>query len=248
MRKNLGFSLIELMVAMALGIVLLLGVVNVFSSVRETSRLGENMSRLQENGRFGLDYMVKEIQQAGYLGPPGNELVLNAITPTGANTLDGGGVNADGLEINFAAERNCFDVLQPGFALKTVHFSWSNDVDPTAAVIPGLVLTCTYNGVAEINNQPLVDDIETLQFIYGVDADGDGAPNQYFNANNVPNWPLVVNVVVGIIATSPDNNLVLQETTLPSTTLLDVQIPPSVTGKIQKPFFSTVALRNRINL
>ena len=55
---QLGFSLVELMIAMVLGLLLLAGVVNVQISSKETFQTSDDLSRVQENGRFALDILA----------------------------------------------------------------------------------------------------------------------------------------------------------------------------------------------
>lgn len=63
-----GFSLVELMVAMALSLILLAGVLAIFASSRTTYETTDRLSRIQESGRFALDSTVRDLRSAGYLG------------------------------------------------------------------------------------------------------------------------------------------------------------------------------------
>lgn len=63
-----GVSLIELMIAMAIGLVLLLGLVQVFGASRTAYQLSEGLARVQENGRFAVDYLQRDIRMAGHMG------------------------------------------------------------------------------------------------------------------------------------------------------------------------------------
>lgn len=63
-----GVSLIELMVALAIGILLLLGVIEVFSASRVAYQLSTGLARTQENGRFALDILQRDIRMAGHNG------------------------------------------------------------------------------------------------------------------------------------------------------------------------------------
>jgi type IV pilus assembly protein PilW len=63
-----GFSLIELMVAMALSLILLAGVLAIFASSRTTYETTDRLSRIQESGRFALDTIVRDLRSAGYMG------------------------------------------------------------------------------------------------------------------------------------------------------------------------------------
>ena len=74
--KQPGFSLIELMVAMALGTFLLAGVIQIFISNKQSYRLQEGQSRVQENARYVLELVGRGVREAGYTGCRG----LNKIS------------------------------------------------------------------------------------------------------------------------------------------------------------------------
>ena len=67
--KQQGLSLVELMVALTLGMVLMAGFLQIFMSVRSTYATNEASSRLQENGRFALDFLAQHARLAGYRDP-----------------------------------------------------------------------------------------------------------------------------------------------------------------------------------
>ncbi|GAB3507881.1 PilW family protein [Pseudoxanthomonas daejeonensis] len=67
-KKISGLSLIELMIALLIGSILLIGVVQIFSASRTAYQLSEGMSRVQENGRFALDYLQRDLRMAGHFG------------------------------------------------------------------------------------------------------------------------------------------------------------------------------------
>ena len=63
-----GISLVELLVAMAVGLVLLAGVYQIFVGNTTSYSLNEDMSRLQENGRFAIQLLNRAAREAGFLG------------------------------------------------------------------------------------------------------------------------------------------------------------------------------------
>ena len=63
-----GVSLVELMVAMVIGLVLTAGVIQLFIGNKKTYRFEDAMARVQESARFALDAMASEIRMAGNLG------------------------------------------------------------------------------------------------------------------------------------------------------------------------------------
>ena len=67
-RSSAGLSLVELMVALAIGSVLIVGAVYMYSQSRSTYRINENIARLQEQGRYVLAMIEPDIELAGYYG------------------------------------------------------------------------------------------------------------------------------------------------------------------------------------
>lgn len=63
-----GLSLVELMVAMLVGLILTAGAIQIFISSRQTYRMQENLSRMQENARFAMEYLRRDIRMADYWG------------------------------------------------------------------------------------------------------------------------------------------------------------------------------------
>lgn len=68
LRYARGFTLIELMVALLIGTILMLGLVQVFAASRAAYQLSEGLGRVQENGRFALDFLQRDIRMAGHFG------------------------------------------------------------------------------------------------------------------------------------------------------------------------------------
>lgn len=67
-RGESGFSLVEIMVAIAISLLLLAGVVAIFMSSRASYETTNKFSRIQENGRFAIDQILRDIRTAGYVG------------------------------------------------------------------------------------------------------------------------------------------------------------------------------------
>jgi type IV pilus assembly protein PilW len=61
-------TLIELMVALAIGAFLMIGAITVFMQSRTTFRITESLSRLQENARFAIDAIEPDIRMAHFWG------------------------------------------------------------------------------------------------------------------------------------------------------------------------------------
>lgn len=67
-RSEAGIGIVELLVATAVSLVLLGGMYVVFASSTTTHAYTERLSRLQENGRFAMYTLRREVRGTGYLG------------------------------------------------------------------------------------------------------------------------------------------------------------------------------------
>lgn len=82
-RRQLGLTLVELMVALVLGLVVIGAVTNLFLTNRQTYRATENLARMQENLRFAFELMARDVREAGATAC-GSTTVANVLkgTPT----------------------------------------------------------------------------------------------------------------------------------------------------------------------
>jgi prepilin-type N-terminal cleavage/methylation domain-containing protein len=65
-KDNRGFTLVELLIAMALGLVVLGAVLKVFVSQNRTNAAQQEVAYAQQNVRAAMDLMAREIRSAGY--------------------------------------------------------------------------------------------------------------------------------------------------------------------------------------
>lgn len=63
-----GFSLIEVMVSLVIGLVSLLLVVNIYTGTRESHVQNDRMGEVLENGRYAMDKIATDLQTAGFFG------------------------------------------------------------------------------------------------------------------------------------------------------------------------------------
>ena len=66
--RQRGVTLVELMISLLLGLLLTVGIVQVFIGNRVTYAFNDGLSRIQENARFSLDHIAYHTRMAGYKG------------------------------------------------------------------------------------------------------------------------------------------------------------------------------------
>jgi prepilin-type N-terminal cleavage/methylation domain-containing protein len=128
LNKNRGFSLIELLLAMTIAAIALLGVSNLYVNAQQASRLQGMQSRLSEDGRFAVAMLQRVIGQAGYRAP-GSAAINNHIT----------NATATGMTVAFTADNEqigCTGAVATAGATSLILSYASN------------ALTCTQGGVA----------------------------------------------------------------------------------------------------
>ena len=67
-RRQAGLSMVELLVAMAIQFILLAAMVYVYTNSKVMFTVNEQLSRMQENGRYATDALLYDIRMAGYAG------------------------------------------------------------------------------------------------------------------------------------------------------------------------------------
>lgn len=95
--SQLGMTLVEIMIALALSAFLILGLVQVFVAGKAAYMSSEGLSRVQESARFATDYLQRDIRMAGHMGcvsdvarfldPTSRSLVFNHLLVLGTPPL-----------------------------------------------------------------------------------------------------------------------------------------------------------------
>ena len=85
MNRQQGLSLVELLVATAVGLVLMTGVMQVFLSSKQVYSSQDSLSRSQETGRLANEFLTRNIRMAGYVGCVSGNIgeVTNTLNSSG---------------------------------------------------------------------------------------------------------------------------------------------------------------------
>lgn len=263
-RTQMGLSLVELMVAMALGLLLMTGVVQVFLSSRQTYAVNEAMGRMQENGRFALEFMARSARLAGYVEPVYAEarpvaLVRPSCTglpgsiPTELCTTTGAGNASDSVGFVFqppiqdGARRDCLgNSITENNILLINHYS----ILPATASTPA-ALGCraykfnqtTGSWTSGPQAQELISGIDSLQVLYGVNTSGDArSANQYVSADRVTNWNNVRAVRISVLANSIEP--ITPAPAARNFVLLDASPVSFTDNRARQIFSTTIQLKN----
>jgi len=183
-----GLTLMELMISLTLGLIIATAMIALFVNSKQSFRISENMSRLQENARFAVSFLSRDLRMTDYRECITNDRLADAIS--GGN--DSGLNNSDIVTIQWQTN-DC----GAASAVQTTVYS----IQEGASGNPSLFRSI--DGAS----QELVEGIEDLQILYGEDVDGDNVPNYFVDADTVTDMEQAVAVQLTLTARTLEENI-----------------------------------------
>ena len=242
--RRAGFTLVELLVAIVIGMALTVVVAQLFIHSRTTYTTTDDVSRMQENMRFAFQLLTRTVQLAGFHTAPNVD--ADTVFSPGAPAIegaDGGGNAPDQLTIRYQ-----------GFG-PTLGTSDGSVTDCNGnAVAAGVVAVNVYtigvgaNGANALfcNGIEAVPDVASMQILYGEDTDGDRVANNFLNRTAVGNMDNVRSVRFALLFQTRTPYSGVTEDTTTTYTLHDAVLGPFDDTLIRRPMVMTVAMRNRL--
>jgi len=177
-----GFTLIEIMIAMVIGLVVIGGASAMFYSIHRNYMLQLAISQVEDEGHFAVQYMGDLIRMTGYRH-------MMAPDPQGLE------INGDTLILRFDSTFGCDGQKLAQYAAYEYQFSLGDDQSLqrtcSSAGTNGIGMqgqgTTTTEPIAGSSDSRYGSQIEDLQFRVGIDRDGDGSVDRYDQPTAV-NW------------------------------------------------------------
>ncbi|SFR86452.1 type IV pilus assembly protein PilW [Marinobacter daqiaonensis] len=192
-----GLSLIEIMVALTLGLILTLGLTQIFVANSQSFRLAEASSRVQESGRIGTSVLSREIRNADYWGCLRDLSELTSILNDsaafdveallrGIDAEDGVGPgNSDRLYLGgVAGNAEASIVFQPALPAATMQ------VDDPSTIFQDdilIVTNCLSGDIFQVTNDPANNNSVQVNHNTGNAAPGNATQALSMDYNEDPN-------------------------------------------------------------
>lgn len=212
-----GASLLEMMIACAVGAVLLLGLIQIYVATYKTFKLQQAILEVQENARFASHFLTQNIRMAGYVGceqtPPVDKdtaiIGYGAVLPAG---LQGKVLkNTDSVVITQCKLRN--GKMTVG---KFAYFIGST----TRKNASGNTIHALFTAPLGEDKEELVANVDDMRIRYGLASPDGHDIAQYVAANAVTDWTQVRSVAISLLLSSSSPVLTKAEsTTFAGTTL-----------------------------
>jgi len=240
--KQFGLSLIELLVAMIVGLFITIGISSVYVGNKRTNMTTDELSLLQANGRAVLEQLTQVIQHTGYKSTRSSlNKNMFILGPVATSKCGGGADSVKDTSLfsvieNDTARGDTIGVVYLGDNLLTTDCTGSVIVN--AAGMP--VLTCA--GSLLDTEDEIAEGVENLQVSYGEDADGDGVADRFVNSDEVTNWGNIVSINVAVLVRSL--RPVAVSASNRSYQLLDDVVISTNDKYLRAVFTTTIRLRN----
>jgi type IV pilus assembly protein PilW len=139
-KEALGFSLVELLIALAVGLIVLAAIYGVFTLQNKKLKIQEQIAEMQQNARVAMDMMTREIRMAGY----------DPIGSAGA-----GIISAPANSVNFTMDLNADGDTTDSNENITYSLYTADGIQKLGR-----------KSTATATNQPVAEHIQTLTFNY----------------------------------------------------------------------------------
>lgn len=219
--RQQGFTLIELMIAMVLGLIVITALFNVFAGTKRSTTFSDGLRTMQENGRYGIATLQAGLRLAGYSPGSSSEVPLDISAGSESS-----------LVVRMIAKYDCNGIATAavgGLAVNTYTFSDANSQ-----------ITCRGNSATPVE-MPLIDGVDGFRILYGMADDEDEPASRYVSYDASLDPSLVKSVRVAILVNSlqPIRSRRVEETHI----LFDQEIDKD-DQFARNVFSTTILLRN----
>ena len=250
-RHARGFTLLELMIAMTIGLLLTVVVAQVFLGSKRAHATTDDVSRMQENMRFAHDVLSRMVRMASYVSAPAKFPIPTDGYPGifgGANLALEGKDGANGEPDEFTVRYNgtpdlattdCLGKVIAPDEIAVNRFFILKDTATRASS-----LACSTGGDPQI----LVPDVDNMQVLYGEETTGDFTTDRYVSRSANPSFDRVIGMRIALLFRTANVNVRSVPDTTTKHKLLDVEVPAFAgdeATRIRRVMTLTLAMRNR---
>ena len=132
-RRQQGITLVELMVALAIGSFLMIGAIQIYSQSRQAFVVNESIARVQETAQFAMDTIEADLRMASNWGRNSRGLAVEGRSLVGD-------LNPAGLTVPIGADRVWLSIVSSmcWVIFRSNRVSTSSDT-PSPTISPALL-------------------------------------------------------------------------------------------------------------
>ncbi len=198
-RDQRGFTLLEMMVAVTIGMVVILGVTVTFVNMKASWGTQDKMAQLQDNERLAMAFLTSSVEEAGYYPDPTSAAPFTGYTDAtyGSSTYAGQVIMGTAVSGSTSATLTTRYGTVDGDGILTCQ--GSTNTSGSAAIIRNVfyvdATAKTLNCIAYANESTttapgavgaaLVTGVASMDVLYAVDTDDTGTAYKYLPASSM---------------------------------------------------------------
>ncbi|MBB10256.1 MULTISPECIES: PilW family protein [unclassified Alcanivorax] len=235
MKRMQGFSLVELMVSMVLGLLITGAALQLLLANQQSFALQQTLSRVQENGQLFVRFLVTDLRRAGLEMANVASTDAQGVRFTASGNIPGSnnGNDYDRLTLSYHGVTDCEGSIAPAMT-EVVNTYFVNDDSE---------LLCQ-GGLTGGNGVVLLEDVEAFEVLYGIDEERDGTAkvNRYVEAGLQGGNPVLA-VRFSLLLKEESNSLPKGDGDK-EFFILTKTVKEPADSSVRRVFMSTVKMRN----
>jgi len=267
-KKQLGMSLVELIIAGALGVGLTTAIINIVVVSNRTSSQSDGISQAQETGRFVASFLGDALASAGYSGDSANTFIdphadLCANPAQGSCTIDTQNGTGDRITVRRLIteedDRDCTGSslnIAAGVEDQVIDAFWVEVNDDGDSELRCLTYRARDNWTYDRAAQPIATGVAAIHALYGHSSarvpNGNRNVTRYLAPADIPldpdtgdrEWQFVFSVKIAILVQSFDESSIQDKER--AYILLDAD-PYRMTDRFSREVFTTTVTRANFN-
>ncbi len=247
-----GFTLVEVMIAIAIGLFLTAVIANLFVNSRSAYNTTDEISRMQENMRFAYQLLTRTVHLAGYRSSPNAPAIGEfGLFLGGAIALDGSNDDVNGSDtftVRYQGSGPPDGTIVDCFGREIRADEMVTNVFSIRDLNGAFALFCDRSivGIVGVDQLEIVPDVQAMHILYGEDTDSptDAVADRYVARGGVGNMDNVVSVRIALLfqtANAGSRNDVDARTY----DLNGAAVGPFNDTRVRRPVTWTLNLRNR---
>jgi len=230
--RQAGFTLIEIMVSLVIGLFVIGIGLKVYLMVKQTYRLQQAVVEVQNQGQFLMEYVTNDARRAGWRAPQ-STVNFSEIQISGSSIFDG-------------SEQNNSDAISIRYSVAPANIAY--DCAGRKKLIGEVVINqySLSNNILRCNGQEILKNVENIQLQYGIDRKSpefDGMIDDYINAEQFGNRVMnILAIKIAILLRSSEQ--VLDKGKPQIIQVLDYQFKVAADRKLRRLFQKVIFLPN----
>lgn len=164
-QQQRGLTLVELLVALALGSLISTAAIQMLLTNKKTLTTQQGNNEVEENGRYAIDFLIRDIRKAGMRPTTATAKVATPIAATNGSTNTG-----DTITVTYTVDSS--DTNAPPADCNGNALSGTNPTVINQYYVTNGRLMCLGNGSTTAGE--IVDGVDAFQILYGIDNVIDG--------------------------------------------------------------------------